>query len=99
MTLKYSLNVILHVFPSNDLKVFPSEETQITILEHSLLMTLIGMQQKKFQLLTIKPVWMYKEFIIPEMQIKKERTSCVMRIRFPCIHHGLARADDSDIAE
>ena len=42
-------NVILHVFPLNDHKVFPGVETQITILEHSFLMTVIGMQQKKFQ--------------------------------------------------
>ena len=54
---------------------------------------------KYFQSLSIKLVWRSVEFTIPEMQIKKERTSCVMRIRFPCIHHGLARADDSDIAE
>ena len=42
MTPKYSLNVILHLFPLNDLKVVPGEETQITILEHSFLVTVIG---------------------------------------------------------
>ena len=68
MILKYSPIVILIVYPFHDLNVFPAEEPQIMVLKHPLLTTLIVLQQKNLVFcLSIKTVWMYVEFIIPEM--------------------------------